>query len=187
MNRRATRNVKRIPHHLTTCSGFSTFPLLNSLGGIASRSRSRSALTLHSSTASDSHVGSSVAAALHYQHPRSVFLPTMPKASAVQPAVRQSSQLKALQPRNGSFEEELASWLWLYELFNTEDEAVNGIVRMYLLRHPECNPSGFDYYPADYASHLTTTEHHRHYNTWYQVRSIFDSKPAIYLPNCLSV
>jgi hypothetical protein len=109
------------------------------------------------------------------QRPRSTFLSTMPKTSTV----RQSAELKPLQPRNSLFEEELESWLWLYELFDTEDQACNGIVRMYLLRHPECNPDKFDYYAADYYSNLTTTEHHRHYNTWFQVRSVFYSNPAM--------
>jgi anaerobic selenocysteine-containing dehydrogenase len=107
----------------------------------------------------------------------------MPKASTT----RQSAELKTLQPRNSLFEDELASWLWLYELFDTEDQAINGIVRMYLLRHPECNPSGFDYYPADYPSHLTTTDHHKHYNTWYQVRSVFHLESAVCLHHRLSV
>jgi hypothetical protein len=95
----------------------------------------------------------------------------MPKASLISDTARQSTAPTVLRSRNNLFEDELELWLWLYELYHTEDEACNGIVRMYLLRHPECNPDGFDYYPADYYRNFTTTEHHRHYNTWYQVRS----------------
>jgi hypothetical protein len=169
------------------CSGFSALPRPRSSFGIGSRSQSAScaqvshlcppAAALHAAAlhAAALHAAALHAATLHCWCPCSVLLSTMPKASRTRP----SAVLKTLQPRNSDFEEELGSWLWLYELYDTEELACNGIVRMYLLRHPECNPSAFDYYPADYYCHLATTEHHRHYNEWFQVRLVFYSDPSM--------